>query len=357
MALRAIKSPSRFARHTGQSPTRNVYHISVRMLPGSSGGRPMLCRALAPTSSPGWAGASCAPLPRPAVVSWPLVAQVASGSRPLRLRLACCVRSRARPPPLLRSPGPSLGSLGPFRPSPGPGLPCLPPALSLGPCARCALRGRSLAPSACGPALVCAAGSLFGRPCVARACALCSAWPRGGPLRPRFAASGPGAPRPAPVARPLAALFLRGGRASGCARGPARACCASPGSASCAAWVRVRGWLGFAPAGAHRCSPRRASGVLPASPPPLPPRWGSRGARGLRPECRFSRPSRGCAAGCGRPPVRHIRRGSQSRNCKPGLDFPLWSCYSCLARPVPLPFGGCSLSIRGRQEAPHLMIR
>lgn len=127
MALRAIKSPSRFARHTGQSPTRNVYHISVRMLPGSSGGRPMLCRALAPTSSPGWAGASCAPLPRPSVVSWPLVAQVASGSRPLRLRLACCVRSRARPPPLLRSPGPSLGSLGPFRPSPGPGRPCVPP--------------------------------------------------------------------------------------------------------------------------------------------------------------------------------------------------------------------------------------
>ena len=133
MALRAIKSPSRFARHTGQSPTRNVYHISVRMLPGSSGGRPMLCRALAPTSSPGWAGASCAPLPRPSVVSWPLVAQVASGSRPLRLRLACCVRSRARPPPLLRSPGPALA---PSLRSPGPGLPCLPPALSLGPCAR-----------------------------------------------------------------------------------------------------------------------------------------------------------------------------------------------------------------------------
>lgn len=38
MALRAIKSPSRFARHTGQSPTRNVYHISVRMLPGRGPG-------------------------------------------------------------------------------------------------------------------------------------------------------------------------------------------------------------------------------------------------------------------------------------------------------------------------------
>lgn len=265
MALRAIKSPSRFARHTGQSPTRNVYHISVRMLPGRGPGH------MAPPVPAGPPPQSAASGPRPSFVSWPLVAQVASGSRPLRLRLACCVRSRARPPPLLRSPGPSLGSLGPFRPSPGPGLPCLPPALSLGPCARCALRGRSLAPSACGPALVCAAGSLFGRPCVARACALCSAWPRGGPLRPRFAASGPGAPRPAPVARPLAALFLRGGRAFGCARGPARACCASPGSASCAAWASGPGCARSVSADAVLArlfpSPRRASGVLPASPP------------------------------------------------------------------------------------------
>ena len=53
-------------------------------------------------------------------------------------------------------------------------------------------------------------------------------------------------------------------------------------------------------------------GLSPASPPPLPPRWGSRGAQGLRPECRFSRPSRGCAASRGRPPVRRFRCGCHS---------------------------------------------
>lgn len=69
-----------------------------------------------------------------------------------------------------------------------------------------------------------AAGSLFGRPCYAWAWALCSAWPRGGPLRARCRGFGPGGSRPGPPA--AAPPFFPSGGRGGAARAACRACCA-----------------------------------------------------------------------------------------------------------------------------------
>lgn len=257
MALRAIKSPSRFARHTGQSPTRNVYHISVRMLPGRGPGH------MAPPVPAGRAH-HVRPCPDPLLCLGRLLRR----SRPALARCGCALRAASAPArgrrPCFAAP---VRRLRPRFARRGRACLACPPLSRSARVRAFALRGRSLAPSACGPALVCAAGSLFGRPCVARAWALCSAWPRGGPLRPRFAASGPGAPRPAPVARPLAALFLRGGRAFGCARGPARACCASVAAASVVAGFSLLPPRPCRPAGAP--GEREASGLSAAFRGPL----------------------------------------------------------------------------------------
>lgn len=187
--------------------------------------------------------------PRPSVVSWPLV--------------------RTSRPALAAGPLP-LGAVGRARGRRPRGSLACPPLRRSARVRAVALRGRSLPPS--GSRLAIRSGC--GLPVVAlaplrRGCS--QRVGRGGPLRARCAASAPVAPRSAPVARPLGRAFFRGG---------------------CALAARVR---------------LRPLASLPASPPPLPPRWGSRGARGLRPECRFSRPSRGCAAGCVRPPVRRFR--------------------------------------------------
>lgn len=249
-----------------------------------------------------------------------------------------------------------------------------PPALALGLLCAAVAAPRALAGPGClWPRPCCAAGSLFGCPCCARPWALCSAWPRRAPPRaPRWPASGGPAAAPPPLG-----LRVRGAPA----RGPARAapacsglrppgfCCApcararlaasgggsSGGGCSWAALLglRVRCWLGFAPAAAHRCSPRRAAAVVavgfsPASPPaPAAPSGGSRGARGLRP--------------WGLPPP--ALRASPLRRCcfrsvqnfgLLGLDFPDPAWYAVLARPVPLPFGGCpwrGVSMDGRRSS------
>lgn len=246
-----------------------------------------------------------------------------SRSPRLRLRAFCCSPRWAPPGPLLRSP---RAALAPLRVA-GPGgarsgrrrfaaplrrlrprfarrarasLACPPLSRS----ATCAgLRPpRALAGPVClRPRSRVAAGSLSGRPCCARPWALCSAWPRGGPLRARFRlrASGRSAsPRPGgfgpggSCARPPAAvgrLFSPPGAGAWAARGCA-ACCASPGLL-------------------------HSSWGSPLPPPARPPRWGLPGARGpcgrLRPRSgsRFSRPSRG-------PPV--------ARDRAPGAPFPAW---------------------------------
>lgn len=170
-----------------------------------------------------------------------------------------------------------------------------PPLPPLGHLCAAVAAPRALAGPVClWPRPCCGAGFLFGRPSCARAWALCSACPAGGRLRP-LRGKGRARSRPAPL-RPLRAAFLgRGCGAFFSARGGLPPLAASGGGSSgggCS-WaallgLRVRCWLGFAPAGAHRCSPRRASasvvaGFSPAAPPPLPPPPGARGEREAAP--------------------------------------------------------------------------
>lgn len=189
--------------------------------------------------------------PRPSVVSWPLV--------------------RTSRPALAAGPLP-LGAVGRARGRRPRGSLACPPAPPLGPCARCRAPWALAAP-------------VWFAPCH--------------PLRLR-------APCGCPCSAPARLLPARGPR--GAAAGPLRGF--GPGGSSlcprCAAFgprffsVGAELWL-------RACACARLLPLSLLPPPPLPPRWGSRGARGLRPECRFSRPSRGCAASRGRPPVRRFR--------------------------------------------------
>lgn len=132
------------------------------------------------------------------------------------LPLGASARARG-PRPACRRPGPSLGSVGPFRASPGPGLPCRPPAPPLG--LSSAGAPTPAPPGARWPRLPrarprFAAGSLAGDRSPLRRLGLprwAARGPAGGRLRARFAASGPGAPRPAPGAGPLPRPFLGAG--------------------------------------------------------------------------------------------------------------------------------------------------
>lgn len=187
-----------------------------------------------------------------------LFAQGPSGTRPAAaVALRGCVRARAPPPPPLRGPGPAFA---PSLRSPGPGLPCSFPRFFVRPLVRCCAAPRALTV----PRLVPLRHPLrCGLP--VRSPLLCFAlrFPargRGGFASAPLRGFGPGGSRPAPAARLRRAFFRCAGAGRVAARGCA-ACCASP-------WVLP------------------LSGFLPASPPPLPPRWGSRGAGsplGLRP--------------------------------------------------------------------------
>ena len=265
--------------------------------------------------------ARCPPVPSPLRGILAAYAQLPSGSRPRRLRLACCVRSRARPPPLLRSPGPAPP---PSLRSPGPGLPCLPPAPTLGRlCAAARLRGRSLPPSACGPALASlrapcsvALAVLGLGPCAARrpvggrcgpavAASRCALGRPSRGLRPRRCGFGPGgSPRGPPAA--CGRLFpLRGPRVSAARprlRGLAVALsgCVSVGRA---AWACVR----------LIAAPLLRPGALGSPLRPSRPRRPRRGLRGgARPVGGPAGPRRGAAF---RSPLRRLPRGDPGPRC------------------------------------------
>lgn len=117
--------------------------------------------------------------------------------------------------------------------------------------------------------------------------------------------------------------------------------------------------LGSVPLGFRFAAPWRhclgACGeVLPCAPPPRRPRWGLRGARGLRPGAPAPAASRP-PLGVGLlpkppPPLPHYPRRVKAKTSGPcgpaltrrkgilpgGLDIPCRACYYVLARPVPL---------------------
>ena len=191
----------------------------------------------------------------------------------------------------------ALASLG------GPGPPLLAPRSAARPLVRRCAAPRALAGPVClRPRSRVAAGSLIGRPCCARPWALCSAWPRGGPLRARFRLRASGR-----SASPRPGGFGPGGS---CARPPAAAPPFFPLRG------RALGLRAAAPLAGCLCRCCCTDrGLLPCRPPPGRPRWGLPGARGpygrLRPRSgsRFSRPSRG-------PPV--------ARDRAPGAPFSAW---------------------------------
>lgn len=190
-----------------------------------------------------------------------------------------------------------------------------PPLSRSAACARCALRGRSLAPSAFGPALAAvrapcsvALPALVLGPCAARG-------PAGGRCGPavsvRCAAGRLRARRLPP--RPPRRLRRRSSPPGAGAVLRARpAALAWRFSGFCV--LRCLGlralWLGFAPAGAHRCCAQaRFVGFSPAAPRPAAPAGGSRerdAYRGFAPaQGRASRaPLAGPPAGCARPRCR-----------------------------------------------------
>lgn len=122
------------------------------------------------------------------------------------LRFARCARPLRAAAPAARSrgPGPAFSPSGLFGPRRGR-PPAIPPGFLARPLVRaCALRGRSLAPSALAACPCFAAASLISRPCFVAGAPCRSAWPRLVPPWPSaVAASGPGSSRPGAVSGPL----------------------------------------------------------------------------------------------------------------------------------------------------------
>lgn len=212
----------------------------------------------------------------------PLFAHSASALAPGPPAPARVRSGAARPAPASRPRSgarrPSSASLRPPGPGPGGG----PPALPLGRlCAASRLRGRSLAPLRLGSAsaVLRASSAALRSPLLRSASPLRFAWPRRVPPPPsasRLRARWPPLRGPA---RPFGPLVVPPAPSALRAVGPllARAC------ARCAAVVRaaapVSALLGFAaaPRSLARCC-CGGRGLPPASPPPLPPLRGSRGA-------------------------------------------------------------------------------
>lgn len=118
-------------------------------------------------------------------------------------------------------------------------------------------------------------------------------------------------------------------------------------------WPPAPGAFRWRAAACRRLRCLGGCGVLPASPPPLPPRWGSRGARGLRPwglpPPPFGLPLLSGVLPLPFPPLSHcpprlkasLRRASHGLDplrafLSGGLDILTRLWYICLARPVPL---------------------
>lgn len=231
------------------------------------------------------AGRSLRRAPRPSVVSWPLVAQVASGSWPAAA--APCVprplpRAAAAPASQPRSvawlPRALVG------PSPGPGLPCLPPAPPLGPCARWRAPWALAAPvwfAPCHPLRLRAPCSVALAP-LRRGCS--QRVGRGGAAAGPLRGFGPGGSPPCPRCAAFGRAFSSRGPGFGCARGPARAC-----------W-RFSGFCVLRCLGLLRCAQARFRGS-PCFPPPCRPA----GALGEREASGLSAAFRGPLAAAPRP--------------------------------------------------------
>ncbi len=236
-----------------------------------AGPYPLLCAALAPQGRVGPRGAFFAQGPSGA---WPAAA--------CALRAASGPARAARPP--LRGPGPAFSPSALFGPRRGRASLAAPPLPRSARVRACALRGRSLAPSAFGPGLAVlrAPAALLWLPLRRAALALVQrVAPRGvccAPLR----ASGPVGSRPGPPACLAARCFpLCGAGAFGCARGPARAC--RPGLGALPLPPRCLGLRGAlarlrSRRSATVAAPRRAGAgsrvgfspaPLPSPPPPL----------------------------------------------------------------------------------------
>lgn len=218
---------------------------------------------------------------------WGPFAQGPSGAWPAA---ACALRAASGPARAARPPlrGPRSGPLGrrAFSALPGAGPPLPPPRSAARPvCAAVRLRGRSLPPSALGPArpVLRASGAALWAPLLRLGLARVQRVGRGGSAAGPLRGFGPGGLRaPAPRSGPLARFLFRGGpglwlRARACPRLPSGSWCAAAAAALLGlAWLL---WLCFALAGArHRRSPRRAASgdrvrfspaPLPSPPPPL----------------------------------------------------------------------------------------
>lgn len=154
--------------------------------------------------------ASAAPAP-PALRTKGMCAAAPAAVRPSGGRRRFFATSRAAAP--LRCARP-LRAAAPAARSRGPGEcrgrpPAVPPGFFARPLVRaCALRGRSLAPSALAACPCFAAASLISRPCFVAGAPCRSAWPRRVPPWPSaVAASGPGSSRPGAGSGPLGRFF------------------------------------------------------------------------------------------------------------------------------------------------------
>ena len=203
------------------------------------------------------------------------------------LRCARPLRAAA-PAARCRGPGPAFTPAGLFGPCRGR-PPAVPPGFLARPLVRaCALRGRSLAPSALAACPCFAAASLVGRPCCGAGAPCRSAWPRRVPPWPSAARlRGRAAPARGPLAALRPPLPRCGPRACDCSRAAPAALWRSGG---CAVLV-----AGFSPC------------ALPSRRPPLGGS-GKREARlgGLRAPGRLRRRlPRGVLSWRGRPALTH----------------------------------------------------